>query len=456
MRKNSKINMAEGPLLKNIILFSIPIILTNLLQTLYNAADVVVVGNYAGKEALGAVGSTGSITNLIVAMFVNLTVGTSVIMARNYGAKDYEEADKTLHTSIALGILSGIIMLFAGVFLARPALEMMQTPAEILDGAVLYMIIYFLGMPAFLFFNFGAAVMRATGDSKRPLQYLTISGVINVVLNLILVIVFHMGVAGVAIATIVAQYISAVLVFFSLRKSGGFCRLDMKKLKIDKKIFVEILRLGIPAGIQSVIFSISNVIAQSAINSFNSVAVSAGNSVATNIENFVYMAQNAVATTAVTAVSQCVGAKNYDRINKSLYYSIGVVSVVGISLSAIICLMPDVFVSLYNSDPEVLQVCIIKFMYLCAPYFLCGVMEVVVSAIRGLGTSFLPMCVSIVGVCGVRIIWVYTVFEQMHTLEALFVSYPISWFVTTAAHFICYFIYKKKFMRKVRLQEAMV
>lgn len=447
MARTNQINMAEGSLLKKTFLFAFPLMLTNLLQFLYNAADIIVVGNFAGKEALAAVGSTTALINLIVNVFINLPVGTSVLMSKSFGAKDIGLASKTLHTSVAISFIGGIVAMILGISLSEWALSLMQTPPDVIDGATLYVQIYFLGMPGLIFYNFGAAALRSVGDTKHPLMYLTLSGFVNVALNLVLVIGFRMGVAGVAIATIVSQYMSAVLVWCLLVKTDGYCHLDVKQIKIHKQQLVQILKLGIPSGIQSSFFSISNVMIQSSVNSFGSAAIVAGNSASLNVEGIVLTAMNAMYTTAITAVGQCVGAKKYSRINKSTLCCCGFDVVIGVLFGAAFLLFAEPIISIYSSEADVIAVGANRLTWLSAAFIIAGVMDTIVGAIRGMGTSFLPMCVSLVGVCGFRIVWLSTVFAHFHTLESLYISYPVSWMLTTLMQLVCYFIYKRKLVK---------
>lgn len=447
MARANQINMAEGSLLKKTFLFAFPLILTNLLQFLYNAADIIVVGNFAGKEALAAVGSTTALINLIVNVFINLPVGTSVLMSKSFGAKDIGLASKTLHTSVAISFIGGIVAMILGISLSGWALSLMQTPPDVIDGATLYVQIYFLGMPGLIFYNFGAAALRSVGDTKHPLMYLTLSGFVNVALNLVLVIGFRMGVAGVAIATIVSQYMSAVLVWCLLVKTDGYCHLDVKQIKIHKQQLVQILKLGIPSGIQSSFFSISNVMIQSSVNSFGSAAIVAGNSASLNVEGIVLTAMNAMYTTAITAVGQCVGAKKYSRINKSTLCCCGFDVVIGVLFGVTFLLFAEPVISIYSSEADVIAVGANRLTWFSAAYIIAGVMDTIVGAIRGMGTSFLPMCVSLIGICGFRIVWVSTVFAHFHTLESLYISYPVSWMLTTLMQLVCYFIYKRKLVK---------
>lgn len=442
-KRSYEIDMCNGPLLGKILLFSLPLMLSGILQLLFNAADVIVVGQFAGTTALAAVGSTGSLTNLLINVFVGLSVGSNVLVARFYGAKQYEELSRTVHTAITISLIFGVILAIFGNLAARPLLTLMGTPDDVLDQAALYMKIYFAGMPIIMLYNFGSSILRAKGDTKRPLYFLLIAGIVNVILNLVFVIVFHMDVAGVALATILSQCISAGLIVASLVKDDGPCRLDLKKLRIHKAEILAMTRIGLPAGFQGAVFSISNVLIQSSINSFGST-VMAGSTAASNIEGFVYTAMNTFHHTAVNFTSQNLGAKKYDRINRSMLLCVLLVSAVGIVAGGGVYLFGDILLRFYNNDPQVIHYGMIRLSYVCLPYFLCGLMDTMVGGIRGLGVSVLPMIVSLVGACGLRIVWIYTIFQWNRSLDVLFLSYPITWAITTSVHVICFFIVRKR------------
>ena len=434
----------NGSIFKNLLLFTIPIILTGILQLFYNAADVIVVGRYAGSNSLAAVGSTGSITHLLINLFIGLSGGTSVCVAHFVGGQEKENLQKAVHTSMTVALISGIFLMIFGIVLSKACLELMNTPLDIIDEATLYMRIIFLGMPANLIYNFGAAILRAEGDTKTPLVFLTISGMINVILNLVFVIVFKMKADGVGLATIISQFISAVLVVRFLIKSKSDCKLDLRKLGIHKNILFRILRIGIPAGIQGMTFSISNVLIQSSINSFGSVVV-AGNSAASNLEGFAYTAMNSMHQSVVTFVGQHVGAKKISRIKKILAIGCLQVTLIGIITSGILLIFAHPLLNLYApGDEAVIASGLDRFNVILTTYFLCGIMEVIVGATRGMGDSFKPMIVSILGVCGIRIVWIYTVFAMHKTPFSLYISYPISWIVTEILQlFICLKTLKK-------------
>ena len=441
--KTYEIDMCNGPLFGKILLFTLPLMLSGILQLLFNAADVVVVGRFAGNEALAAVGSTGSLTNLLVNLFIGLSVGANVLVARYYGAKAWDEVSQTVHTSMLVSAVGGIVLAFIGIALARPLLLMMDTPENVIGHSVLYMRIYFMGMPVMLLFNFGSAILRAIGDTRRPLIYLVIAGVINVVLNLCFVIVFRMGVAGVALATVLSQCVSTVLILRCLTKSEGCFRLCKEKLCINKEKLGKIAAVGLPAGIQGSLFSISNVLIQSSVNSFGSIAM-AGNTAGSNVEGFVYTAMNSVHQTAVSFTGQNLGGQRYDRINKILLECLFFVAAIGLVLGNGAYLLGNRILSIYSSDVEVVAYGIQRMSIICTFYCLCGIMDVLVGSIRGLGYAVMPMIVSLLGACVFRVIWVCTVFQWDRTLHTLYVSYPVSWALTAFVHFLCFIVVKRK------------
>ncbi len=443
MAKTVNLNMTEGPLLGKIIRFSVPLMLSGMLQLLYNAADVIVVGRFAGSAALAAVGSTGALVNLLINLFMGVSVGCNVLVARYYGAGDQKSVSETVHCAVGASVIIGVLAGIVGLVFSTPLLRLMGSPEDVLPLASLYLRIYFCGMPFNIAYNFGAAVLRAVGDTKRPLYILSLSGVVNVVLNLILVIVFHMGVAGVAIATVASQVISAILVIRALTLREDCCHLNTKEIHIYKDKLIGMIKVGLPAGIQGSLFSLSNVIIQSSVNSFGSVVV-AGNSAAANIEGFAYTAMNAVYQACITFVSQNLGAQKPKRILKVMGICLVVVSVVGLTLGNLMYLFGEPLLSIYCSDSEGLQaemirVGLTRMSFLAVPYFLCGLMEIGCGGMRGLGWSWVPTTVSLLGACGIRILWIFTVFRQIGTLSSLYVSYPISWGVTFLAHMLCFF-----------------
>lgn len=442
-----EIDMCSGSLLPKIVKFSIPVILTSLLQLFFNAADIVVVGRYTGSTALAAVGSTSSLINLIINVFIGLSVGTGVVLSQSIGANDYNKTHDIVHTAMLTSVISGIIVSVFGFFSCRTLLHAMGSPDDVIDQATLYMKIYFLGMPGFMVYTFGSVIMRTVGDTKRPLFFLTFSGLVNVFLNLITVIKFNMGVAGVAIATIVSQYISAVFVVLSLIKTDGNCRLCLKELRISGHTLLKMVKIGLPVAVSSSVFSFSNVIIQSSINSFGSDAI-AGNSAAANIEGFSYTVMNAVGQAATTFAGQNFGAKKYRRVNATLKVCLLLVGVCGLLFGPLLYVFRTPLLKIYSPDNmNAIQFGILRLKYICLPYVFCGIMEVLVGVIRGTGSTVMPMFVSIFGVCGVRIGWIFTAFRYVHTLDCLYLSYVLSWALTSLVHFFCYLHIKKKVLK---------
>ena len=448
-RISYRMDMTEGPLTTKIIKFTIPVMLTGILQLLFNTADVIVVGRFTGKTALAAVGSTGSLINLLVSLFIGLSIGTNVLVARYQGAKDDKAVSETVHTSIALGIVGGLILLIIGVVATRPLLEMMATPEDVIDQSTLYMRILFFGMPLNLILNFGAAILRAIGDTKRPLYYLTIAGVINLFLNIFLVTVFSLGVAGVAIATVISEGVSCVLILLCLKHETGAIRLYFNRIKINPSKCIDIMKIGLPAGLQGCIFSISNVLIQSSVNSFGST-VMAGNTAASNIEGFVYVSMNSLHQTCISFTSQNFGAGKFKRIKKVLINCLIIVAITGLVLGNSAYFFGKYLLSAYNNEAEVISYGLIRLSIISTMYFLCGLMDVMVGAMRGIGYSILPMIVSLVGACGLRIVWIYTVFVKFRTLDILFISYPVTWTITFLSHLVCYYIVTRKYKDKFR------
>ncbi len=444
MAKTKELDMVNGAILPKIIRFSIPLIFTGVLQLLYNAADVVVVGRFDGPQALAALGCTGSLINLIVNLFMGLSVGASVAAAQDYGAGDMKGVHSVVHTSILVSAICGVVVSCLGVCLSDPLLRLMGTPENVLPLASKYLIVYFLGAPGSLIYNFGASILRSVGDTKRPLIMLAISGIVNVLLNLIFVIVFHMGVVGVGLATIISQYLSMVMVLVYMMRTEGCCHLDIRKLRIYRGKLLRIIRVGLPAGLQSSVFSISNMVIQSSVNSFGDLVV-AGNTAASNLEGFIYTAMNAVYQAAMTFTGQNVGAKKNERIHKVVFTSVGIVSVIGLTLGIGATLLAEPLLSLYlPDDPEAIPYGATRMLYLCVPYFFCGIMEVFTGGQRGMGLSFTPMITTLVGSCLLRVVWVSTVFAYFGTLESLFLVYPCSWVLTSLANMLFYLRYKHK------------
>ena len=429
----------ERSLTGQIVRYIVPLMLTGILQLLYNAADNVVVGRFDGSHALAAVGSTGALVNLILNVFMGLSVGTAVAVAHDFGANDEEGVQKTVHTSILISIFCGVIVGAFGCLCSGTFLKWMGTPDDVLPLSTTYLAIYFLGTPASLIYNFGASILRSVGDTKRPLFFLTLSGFINVALNLVFVILFRMSVAGVALATIISQYVSMVMIVVCLVREKSCCHLDFRKLRIHRDKMQKIIRVGLPAGIQGSVFSVSNVVIQSSVNSFGSL-VMAGNTAAAQLEGFAYTAMNSVYHAALTFVGQNMGAKKYHMINKVVFRCFIVVMVIGLGVGTLMFSFAEPLLKIYlPNDPDAIPYGITRLTYLIIPYFLCGTMEVMVGGQRGMGMSIVPMVTSLVGSCLLRVIWVMTIFAAFRSLPVLYLSYPISWFLTTAAHTFFYF-----------------
>lgn len=451
-KKSYEMNMCEGPLVGKMLVFTIPLMFSGILQLLFNAADTIVVGRYAGSQALAAVGSTSSLINLLVNMFMGLSVGANILISRYYGARKEDDIHQTVHTSIMVAALAGVVLAILGNIFAKPLLLLMGSPEDVVDLAAIYVKIYFMGMPAFLVYNFGAAILRAVGDTKRPLYYLTAAGVINVIMNLIFVIGLDMSVAGVALATVIAQVVSAALLIRCMCKMEGSCRLELRKLGINKEKTLLLLRHGLPAGLQGSVFSFSNVLIQSSINSFGSVAM-AGSSAAANIEGFIYTAMNSFQQTALCFTSQNLGGGKYDRINKVLRNSVMMVAMVGMLMGSGCYFFGEELLKVYTSDVEVISYGLIRFRWIGIPYFLCGIMDALVGMLRGLGYAVVPMFVSIIGACGFRIVWIATVFARHHSLDVLFSSYSISWILTGGTHLICFIIVWRKLRKRLEINK---
>lgn len=441
--KKYELNMSSGSILKNLVLFSWPLMLSKLLQLLYNAVDIIVVGKFEGDLALASVGATSSLINLFVNVFMGYATGAGVVISRYFGANDTVNTKRAVSTCIKMSLCFGIFLMIAGNILSTPMLRLMSCPDDVIGGASLYMKIYFLGMPAFMIYNFGSGVLRAVGDTKRPLRYLTIAGMINVVLNLVFVIVFKIGVAGVALATTISQVYTAICVIRCLVKTDASYKLDFREFKFYKKQFVMMTKIGFPAGIQSSLFAISNVTIQSSINTFGSIAI-AGNSVAANIDNFIYAVLNSFSMAALTFTGQNFGANKPGRIKKGLGVCLMLEFVVTSSIAIIIIALNKPILSIYTSDPEVMRIALEKMMYIGLSYFLCGFYEVFVAVLRGLGCSVIPMITSIFGICGLRLIYIMTVFKKINTLSGLYITYPASWVITTLINaLILVFMWKK-------------
>ncbi|MBR4868585.1 MAG: MATE family efflux transporter, partial [Clostridia bacterium] len=426
--RNYEMDMTSGSLPKKMIAYALPFIATGALQLLFNTADIIVVGRFAGNQSLAAVGSTTSLIGLIVNLFMGLSVGVSVLISQYYGSNNYKGVSETVHTAFCVSLIFGVLVGTFGFFFSKPMLQLMGSPHDVIDLATLYLKIYFLGTPAFLFYNFLSAVLRAVGDTRRPLFYLSLAGVLNIVLNLISVIVFHMGVAGVAIATVSSQVLSSVLIFRTLRSETGCYHLDYRLLRIHWDKFILMFKIGLPAGIQSSLFSISNVIIQSSINSWGSLAI-AGSSAAQSIESFSYTAMNALSQTALAFTGQNIGAGNIKNVKRITLWATLYVTILGILMGGASYLLNQPLISLFTQDPKVIQYGAQRLFYICLPYFICGIMEVFVGVLRGMGYSLIPMIISVGGICGFRILWIFTVYQHFHTLTTIYLSYPITWLI---------------------------
>ena len=440
-------NLLEGPLLPNIITYTIPIILTSLLQLLFNAADLVVVGRFCGSVSVAAVGATGSITNLIVNLFIGLSVGAGVSVAHAYGERDAQAVHRTVHTAVITALVGGAVLTVIGVTFSETFLHMMGTPENVLKLSAVYMKIYFGGIVFSMIYNFCASILRAAGDTKSPLVFLSIAGVVNVVLNLIFVTAFHMNVAGVALATTISQAVSAVLVVLALMKRDDACRLDLRMVRFHKAQLIKMIKIGLPAGIQGSLFSISNVLIQSSINSFGDIFMS-GNAAASNIEGFAYVCINAFSQASVNFVGQNAGAKQYDRVRKTVLICLACVFVVGLGVGLLFYTFAEQLLSIYITDSaEAISYGVIRMAFICLTYFTCGMMDSLTGALRGLGASMVPMVICILGVCVFRVAWIYTIFQvpQFHTPECLYLSYPISWVITFVFEFVAFLmVYRRK------------
>jgi len=425
------IDMIHGPLYKNIWIYSVPLMITTLLQMLFNAADTVIVGRFAGEQALAAVGATGSLCFLIVSLFNGLSIGSNVLIARYLGAQDHEEIEKSVHTSMMMAVYSGLFLTVAGFFLSRPMLRLMATPADIIDQSELYMRIYFVGTFFMMLYNFGSAILRAKGDTRRPLIFLFISGGTNVALNLVFVVFFHMDVAGVAWATVISQAVSALLVCIALVRDTDETHLDWHKLAVDWQEAWEIIRIGVPAGIQNMVFSLSNVVVQSSINSFGSSAIVAGNSAGANIESFAYVGMAAFNQACMTFTSQNVGAGNYKRIKDVFKASMLLDIVFTTVLGVAVWWFGEFLLGFYTTEAAVIAVGMQRLLWVAAFLVINGILEIFAAAMRGMGYSSMPALLMIVGICGVRLSWLWIIFPIFRTLECIYLCYPISWTVAS-------------------------
>ena len=448
------IDMCNGPLLSKILLFSVPLALSSILQLLFNAADLIVVSRFAGDNAMAAVGANSSIINLLVTLFLGLSVGANVQAARERGAGLHDELSRTVHTAMSLSVVGGVLLVFVGVFGAKKILTLMGSPEAIIDQAALYLRIYFLGMPASMVYNFGAALLRSVGDTRRPLIYLTIAGVVNVCLNLVLVIVFHMDVAGVGIATVTSQVVSAILVVRCLMKEGGDIHLSLRQLRIHKDKMKNILRVGLPAGLQGTLFSLSNVVIQSSVNSFGEIVV-AGNAAALNVEGFLYCIEGSLQQATMSFTSQNLGAGKRERLPRILITSAGCMAVAAVLIVVTCSLFGEPVLGIYSQTPAVLEIANLRLGFMAKMYGLAGMMDILVGALRGMGQSVVPMIISLVGVCGFRLIWIATVFQipAYHNILTIYMAYPVTWAITALTQFACWLILMKRLNKTYETKE---
>lgn len=445
-----EIDMVNGTIMPKLITFAIPLMLSGILQLLFNAVDIIVVGRFSGSQSLAAVGSTSSLINMLTNLFIGISLGANVLAARFYAAGKHKEMSETVHTSILTAFISGVLMIFVGIFFSRPALELMDTPSDVIELATLYMRIYFVGMPFFMLYNYGAAILRAVGDTKRPLIFLVVSGVTNACLNLLLVIVFKMDVAGVAIATVISQMISCVLVLICLYKTDAVYQLRFKKLRIKWEYLGQIFRIGIPAGIQSTLISFSNVLLQSSVNSFGSIAM-AGYTAANNVLSFLYMGANSITQACMSFTSQNYGARKPKRMDKVLIDGLILQVVICLTLGVLAYVFGNQVSSIYTDDPNVIK-CSVEILALTTvPYFLCGFMDTFPGVLRGMGRSTVPMILCLLGTVGVRILWIYCFFPHNRTLGYLFVSYPVSWIATIVMQLIYYIFIRKEVHKELNV-----
>ena len=441
-------DMCSGPLMGKLISFAVPLMLSSNLQLLFNAVDIIVVGKYSGSHSLAAVGATTSLINLLITLLIGISLGTNVLAGRYYAAQDHQQMQAVVHTSMAFALAGGIFMGLLGILGAGPALRLMDTPENILKDSLLYIRVYFLGMPFFMMYNYGAAVLRAVGDTKRPLLYLVIAGILNAGLNMILVIVFHMGVLGVAIATVISQIVSCIFVVRCLLKSDGSYRLQFSKMKIQMEYLLPLFRIGLPAGLQSLVINFSNVLLQSSVNSFGDIAM-AGYTAANNIFGFLFVTVNSFSQTCMSFMSQNYGARNLKRMDRvfwdCLLLSVGVTLVLGCSVYT----FGEEILGIYTPSPEVIARGMEVFLYTTTTYFICGIMDLIPGAMRGVGYSTVPMILSVIGTVGVRIFWIYCVFPAHHALDILFISYPLSWLVTVILQVICFLFVRRSVRRSM-------
>ena len=444
-----EIDMCNGTIMDKLISFSLPLMLSGILQLLFNAVDIVVVGRFTGSQALAAVGSTTALINLFINLFIGVSLGANVLVARYYAAGKQKEMSETVHTAMLFALISGCVMVLAGLFFSRGALELMDTPDDVISQAALYMKIYFMGMPFFMLYNYGAAILRAVGDTKRPLLFLVISGAANAALNLLLVIVFSMGVAGVAVATVISQCISCVMVLSCLIRTESSYQLSLKKLRIRPVYLLQIFQVGIPAGIQSTVITFSNVLLQSSVNSFGSTAM-AGYTAANNIFGFLYTSINSVSQACMSFTSQNYGAGKKKRMDLVLRDCLILTVVIGLLMGGGAYLFGPELLHIYTSDEAVIACGMEILLYTTVTYFLCGIMDLIPGALRGMGRSAVPMLLSVIGTVGTRIIWIYLIFPAHRSLAVLFISYPVSWLATIIMQAACFFFVRRNVHSKMK------
>ena len=447
--KMHSIDMTSGSILPKLLLFTLPLMFSSILQLLFNAADIVVVGRFCGEESLAAVGSTSSLINLLTNLFIGLSVGTNVLTAHFFGSKEKNKLHDAIHTSIAISLSSGILLTIVGVCFTGTILEWMSTPPEVLPLATLYLRIYFLGMVATMLYNFCSAILRAVGDTQRPLYYLLFSGCVNVLLNLIFVICLDLNVAGVGLATVLSQCISAFLVLRCLIREQEDYKVTLSHICVKKEYMIRILKIGLPAGLQGTVFSLSNVVIQSSINSFGSV-IMAGSAASGNIEGFVYVSMNAFHQAAISFVSQNMGAGKWKRMTRTAIWCLICVTITGLVLGLTTVFFGPILLGIYSSKPNVIEAGMVRLAIVCGTYFLCRIIDVMAGVMRGYGYSVVPMIVSLVGACGLRLFWIFTFFKLpvFHTPDMLYMTYPVSWILTGFVHILCYLCIRKRFPKE--------
>lgn len=454
--KSFEIDMCNGTLMDKLISFSIPLMLSGILQLMFNAVDIIVVGRFAGSESLAAVGSTTALINVFTNLFIGISLGSNVLAARYYAAGKEREMSETVHSSLTLALISGILMAFAGLFFSRTALEWMGTPDDVIDLAALYMKIYFIGMPFFMLYNYGAAILRAVGDTKHPLLFLVVSGLVNAGLNMILVICFHMAVEGVAIATVISQLLSCIMVLSCLYRTQGCYQFRFSKLGLKSIYVLQIFQVGIPAGIQSTVINFSNVLLQSSVNSFGSVAM-AGYTAANNIFGFLYTSVNSVTQACMSFTSQNYGAGKTKRMDRVLIDCLILSCAFSLTMGCCAWFFGPQLLRIYTESSAVISCGVEILSFTTVTYFLCGIMDLIPGALRGMGRSAVPMILSIIGTVGTRIVWIFWIFPYHRSLDILFLSYPVSWILTILMQVICFFIVRKSVhadMKTLRMDSA--